>query len=139
MRVPKAPGHHYNHFNTARVAKELSEEGIVANIGAHGQREGLAAHWEIWMFAQGGMTPLQALKTATINPAKTFGLDKHLGSISVGKLADLIVVDGDPLADIRVTDRVRYTMLNGRLFDAETMQQIEGATPIERQPFYFEQ
>lgn len=89
------------------------------------------------MFAQGGMSPLQALKTATINPARTFGLDHQLGSIKVGKLADLIVIDGDPLADIRQTDKVQYSMVNGRLFDAQSMQELNGQQQ-KRQKFYFE-
>ncbi len=89
------------------------------------------------MFAQGGMSPLQALKTATINPAKTFGLDHQLGSIKAGKLADLIVIDGDPLADIRQSDRVSLTMVNGRLFDAKTMNELNG-NKVKRQKFFFE-
>ena len=137
MRRPKAPENHYNHFSVAKTAKELSDIGVVANIGAHGQREGLGAHWEIWMFAQGGMSPLEALKTATINPAKTFGMDHQLGSIEAGKLADLIVIDGDPLADIRVSDKVKYTMVNGRLYDADTLNEI-GLREKKRAPFEFE-
>ncbi|MGB0893142.1 MAG: amidohydrolase family protein [Parashewanella sp.] len=137
MRRPKAPDEHYNHFNVAKVANELSNAGIVANIGAHGQREGLGAHWEIWMYAQGGMSNLDALKTATINPAKTFGMDHQLGSITKGKLADLIVIDGDPLTDIRTTDKVTHTMVNGKLYNAETMNQLNGEK-TKRKPFYFE-
>ncbi len=137
MRRPKAPKHHYNHFNVVRSANALKEHGVIANIGAHGQREGLGAHWEIWMFAQGGMTPLEALRTATINPAKTFGMDHQLGSIEVGKLADLIVIDGNPLDNIQVTDQVVYTMVNGRLFDAASMHEI-GLRERKRLPFYFE-
>ncbi|AZQ12735.1 amidohydrolase family protein [Shewanella khirikhana] len=137
MRRPTAPDGHYNHFNVARVAKEVNDLGIVPNIGAHGQREGLAAHWEMWMFAQGGMSNMDVLKTATINPAKTFAMDHQLGSIKAGKLADLIVIDGDPLADIRVTDKVTHTMVNGKLFDAETMNQLNG-DKRKRQPFFFE-
>ncbi|MCO4799594.1 MAG: PD40 domain-containing protein, partial [Colwelliaceae bacterium] len=87
MRRTKAPHHHYNHINVATVAKELSDLGILVNSGGHGQREGLAMHWEMWMMSQGGMTPLEALSTATINPAKTLGLDSQIGSIKVGKLA----------------------------------------------------
>jgi len=138
MRRPTAPDSHYNHFNIANMAKELSDEGVVTNIGAHGQRESLGAHWEIWMFAQGGMSPLEALKTATINPAKTFGMDHQLGSVETGKLADLIVIDGDPLKDIRQSDRVQYTMVNGRLFDAASMQELTNSKQ-QRQPFWFEQ
>ncbi|WP_245612818.1 amidohydrolase family protein [Rheinheimera texasensis] len=137
MRRPTAPDSHYNHFSIAKMAKELSDEGVITNIGAHGQRESLGAHWEIWMFAQGGMSPLQALKTATINPAKTFGMDHQLGSVEAGKLADLIVIDGNPLADIRQSDRVQYTMVNGRLFDAESMHELNGQQQ-QRLPFYFE-
>ncbi|WP_372870798.1 amidohydrolase family protein [Shewanella sp.] len=137
MRRPTAPDEHYNHFNVARVAKEVNDLGIVPNIGAHGQREGLAAHWEMWMFAQGGMSNMDVLKTATINPAKTFAMDHQLGSIKAGKLADLIVIDGDPLADIRVTDKVTHTMVNGKLYDAETMNQLNG-DKRKRQRFFFE-
>ncbi len=138
MRRTKAPNEHYNHFAVARVAKQLNDVGINPNIGAHGQREGLAAHWEMWMFAQGGMDNLEVLKTATINPAKTFGMDKQLGSIEVGKLADLIVIDGDPLKNIRTTDKVVYTMVNGKLYDSETMNLINHNNEMKRQPFYFE-
>ncbi len=138
MRRPKAPLHHYNHIRIAKVAKELQDLGIQVNAGGHGQREGLAMHWEMWMMAQGGMTPLQALRTATISPAQTLGLDEQLGSIKVGKLADLIVVDGDVSQDIRLSDRVSYTMVNGRLYNAETMNEI-GHYDNKRAKFYFEQ
>ncbi|WP_394132315.1 amidohydrolase family protein [Shewanella maritima] len=137
MRRTTAPDEHYNHFNVVRVANELNEVGIKANIGAHGQREGLGAHWEMWMFAQGGMSNMEVLKTATINPAKTFGMDHQLGSIKPGKLADLIVIDGNPLEDIRSSDKVTYTMVNGKLYNAETMNELNG-DKRERQPFFFE-
>jgi imidazolonepropionase-like amidohydrolase len=137
MRRPKAPLNHYNHFNIAKTAKQLSDVGVTVNAGGHGQREGLAMHWEIWMMVQGGMSPLEALKTATINPAKTFGLDKQLGSIKAGKLADLIVIDGDVANDIRLSDRVTYTMINGRLYDAATMNEV-GNYDKPRKAFYFE-
>ncbi|WP_206486454.1 amidohydrolase family protein [Thalassotalea sp. G2M2-11] len=137
MRRTKAPHHHYNHLNVAKVATELSNLGVLVNAGGHGQREGLAMHWEMWMMAQGGMTPLQALATATINPAKTFGLDSQLGSIKEGKLADMIVIDGDLSQNIRLSDKVVYTMINGRLYNAETMNEI-GNYDNKRKPFYFE-
>ncbi|GGI91671.1 amidohydrolase family protein [Shewanella gelidii] len=137
MRRTKAPDEHYNHFNVVKVANELNELGIKPNIGAHGQREGLAAHWEMWMFAQGGMNNLEVLKTATINPATHFGMDHQIGSLKEGKLADLIVIDGNPLENIRHTDRVSYTMVNGKLYDSKTMNQLNG-DKIKRKPFYFE-
>jgi imidazolonepropionase-like amidohydrolase/Tol biopolymer transport system component len=137
MRRPKAPHHHYNHINVATVATELQGLGVTINAGGHGQREGLAMHWEMWMMAQGGMTPLKALSTGTINPAKTLGLDSQIGSLKVGKLADIIVVDGDITQDIRLSDRVIYTMVNGRLYNSETMNE-EGNYDNKRKPFYFE-
>jgi imidazolonepropionase-like amidohydrolase/Tol biopolymer transport system component len=137
MRRPTAPHNHYNHINVASTAKELQDLGIHVNAGGHGQREGLAMHWEMWMMAQGGMSPLQAIKTATISPAISLGLDSHLGSIKVGKLADLIVIDGDVTKDIRLSDKVSYTMINGRLYNAETMNEI-GNYDNKREKFYFE-
>lgn len=106
------------------------------SLGAHGQREGLAAHWEIWMFAQGRMSPLQAIGAATLEPAQYVGLDQHIESIEMGKLADLVVVNGDLLKNIRDTDKTSYTMINGRLFDAATMQKV-GKKP--RAKLYFEE
>lgn len=137
MRRTKAPHHHYNHINVAKVANELQELGVEVNSGGHGQREGLAMHWEMWMMAQGGMSPLKALETATMSPARTLGLDSQLGSIKAGKLADLMVVDGDITQDIRISDQVTHTMINGRLYDAETMNEV-GNYDKKREKFYFE-
>jgi imidazolonepropionase-like amidohydrolase len=83
------------------------------------------------------MTPLQAIRTATISPAKSLGLDKDLGSLTVGKLADIIVVDGDVASNIRLSDKIIYTMINGRLYNAETMNEI-GNYDNKREKFYFE-
>lgn len=135
MRRVKAPDHHYNHFNNARVAAELQDLGVLVNLGAHGQREGLGAHWEMWMFAQGGMTPLEAIRASTLDPAKYLGLDKNVGSLEIGKLADLVVIDGDPLTNIRDSDKIDYTMINGRLFDAATMNEVGKK---QREPLFFE-
>ena len=87
--------------------------------------------------AQGGMTPLEAIRTATMNPADSLGLSKDLGSLTVGKLADMIVVDGDVIQDIRLSDRVTHTMVNGRLYDADSMDEI-GNYDNKRAKFYFE-
>jgi len=137
MRRTTAPHNHYNHVNIAKVAKELQDLGIKVNAGGHGQREGLAMHWEMWMMAQGGMTPLNALRTATISPAQTLGLAGSIGSLKVGKLADILVVDGDVTQDIRLTDKVEYTMVNGRLYQSDTMNEV-GNYDNKRDNFYFE-
>jgi imidazolonepropionase-like amidohydrolase len=119
-----APDEDYRDDDSAAVARLLMERGVIVNTGAHGQREGLATHWEIWSFARGGMSPIQALATATINPATYLGMEDEIGSLEVGKLADLQVVDGDPLADLRVTDRLTHVMLNGRLYQARDLQEV---------------
>ena len=131
-----APEDEYNHFNNARVAAELQDLGVLVNLGAHGQREGLAAHWELWMFEQGGMTPLEALRAGTLDGAKYLGMDHEIGSLEPGKLADLVVLGADPLEDIRNTEAVDYVIANGRLFDAKTMEQL-GNEPAPAPQFYF--
>ncbi|MFM7204556.1 MAG: amidohydrolase family protein [Myxococcota bacterium] len=135
-RREKAPLEEYNHFNAAKVAAQLAQAGVKVNLGAHGQREGLAAHWELWMFVQGGMTPLQALRAGTLNGAWYLGMDKELGSLEVGKLADVLVLDANPLENIRHSEQIKYVMLNGRLYDAWTLHEVEGR---QRKPFWFEQ
>ncbi|MEO8349465.1 MAG: amidohydrolase family protein [Acidobacteriota bacterium] len=137
MRRVMAPEEDFNHFNIARIAKQLNDAGVSVQLGAHGQREGLAAHWELWMFVQGGMTPFQALKAGTWNGAKYLGLDADIGSLEAGKLADLIVIDGNPLADIRQSERVLYTVVNGRLYDASTMNEM-GNHPRQRPKYWWE-
>ncbi len=114
----------WNHIAAASVAKLLTDAGVRVNLGAHGQREGLAAHWELWMFVQGGMTPHEALRAGTINGAIYLGMDKDIGSLEVGKLADIAVIEGDPLADIRASQKVAYTLIDGRIFAASTMAEL---------------
>jgi imidazolonepropionase-like amidohydrolase len=112
------------HILVSKTLKKLADEGVTINMGAHGQLQGLGAHWEIWMMQQGGMTNMQALQTATINGARSLGFDKWIGSLQAGKLADLIILDQNPLEDIHNTESIRYTMINGRLYDAEHMNEI---------------
>jgi imidazolonepropionase-like amidohydrolase/Tol biopolymer transport system component len=126
------------HILTSKSLKKLADEGVKINLGAHGQLQGLGAHWELWMLQQGGMSNHDALKCATINGATYLGMDHQLGSIKKGKLADIIVLDKNPLENIRNSETVVYTMLNGRLYDAATMNEI-GNYDKKRSKFYFEQ
>ncbi|MEO1230735.1 MAG: amidohydrolase family protein, partial [Myxococcota bacterium] len=123
-RRQKAPEGDYNHIRVSEGLKKLVDRGHWVNTGAHGQLDGLAEHWEMWMFEQGGMTPLEVLRSATLNPARTLGMDRDLGSLEPGKLADLVVLDQNPLENIRNTDSVRLVMQNGRLYDATTLDQV---------------
>lgn len=134
-----APEEEYEngHILVSQSVKKLSDAGVPINMGAHGQLQGLGAHWEIWMMSQGGMSPLEALRTATINPAKNLGLDNYIGSLTKGKLADLLVMDKNPLENIYNTESIKYTMVNGRLYDAETMTEV-GNYNKPRSPFYWE-
>jgi imidazolonepropionase-like amidohydrolase len=137
IRRATAPDDQYNHIHVARFAKELRDAGVSVQLGAHGQREGLAAHWELWMLVQGGFTPWEALRAGTIDGARYVGLDRDVGSIEAGKLADLVVIEGNPLEDIRTSNRVEYTMVNGRLYDPATMSQVAPDRCLRKQ-FYFE-
>ena len=133
-RVVQNPDEENNVIRVAQTAKEISDLGVPVTIGAHGQREGLGAHWDIWMFALGGMSNAEALATATVNPARAYGFSKDLGSLEPGKLADMVVLDRNPLDNIRNTETIRYTMVNGRLYDGN-LDEVGGR---KRQLFWFE-
>lgn len=129
---------YYNgHMLTSRTVTDLSKLGVKVNLGAHGQLQGLGAHWELWMLHQGGLSNLDALKAATINGAEYIGVADELGSLQKGKLADLIVLDKNPLENIKNSNTVIYTMVNGRLFDTSTMNEV-GNYNKKRSPFYWE-
>ncbi|MEM7052687.1 MAG: amidohydrolase family protein [Acidobacteriota bacterium] len=132
-----APDDEWGHIDNARVATELARRGVGVTIGAHGQREGLATHWEMWMLEQGGMTPHEALRAGTLVGARYLGFDADVGSIEVGKLADLVVLSGNPLDDLRQTTSVEHLVLNGRLYDGRSLDQVyPDRLPVE--PFYWQ-
>ena len=131
------PDDDFGHVALARNCKDLTDAGVKIQLGAHGQRQGLGSHWELWMFVQGGMTEMEALRAATLNGAWYIGMDGDIGSLEAGKLADLIVLDKNPLEDIYHTESVRYVMINGRVFDAATMNEI-GNHPRERLALWWE-
>ncbi len=127
----------FNYIENAKAAKGVLDAGGKVQLGAHGQLQGLGAHWELWMFVQGGMTPLEAIRAATLAGAQYIGLDADLGSLEPGKLADLIVLEKSPLDNIQNSESIQYVMKNGRLYDGATMNEI-GNHPKHRGTFYWE-
>ena len=132
-----APDDEWNHVHNARVANELHEAGVNVQLGAHGQREGLGAHWELWMLGQGGMSNHDALRAATLDGAWYLGMDRDVGSLEPGKLADVAVLEKNPLEDLRNSESVELVVVGGRVYDAATMNQIAPVSR-ERKPFFWE-
>ena len=123
--------------NAAREAKKLAARGVKVSIGAHGQQAGIAAHWELWSFVRGGMSAVEALRAGTIEPARSLGMERDIGSLETGKLADLVILTADPAADIRNSDDIAQVMLGGRLYDARTMNEVTTGDTA-RQPYWWE-
>jgi len=119
----------------AQMAKLVRAGGLVG-VGSHGQLQGLGYHWEMWMLASGGMTPLETLRCATLYGSRIVGRPGELGSIEPGKLADLVIMDKNPLDDIHNTNTIHWVMKNGELFEGDTLDQV---WPEQKklEPLYF--
>lgn len=108
----------------AEFVKDLVEAGGRAGVGSHGQLQGLAYHWELWAMQSGGISEHDILKVATIQGAEAIGLDTDLGTIEEGKLADLLILNSDPLENIRNSKDIHYIMKNGYMYEAETLNEV---------------
>lgn len=101
-------------------ARLLNEAGVLllagTDVGIPAVIPGISLHEELELLVEAGLTPLQALRTATLNPARVLGQAEALGSIDAGKLADLVLLDANPLADIRNTQRIRAVVADGRVY-----------------------
>ena len=124
----KKPAREFIFPLVAEGAADIARAGGHVAVGAHGEVDGLGAHWEMWALGE-AMTPMEVLRAGTISAARFIGLEQDIGSIEVGKLADLAVLDNNPLEDIRLSSEVSLVLVGGNLFDARTLRQT---WPIER-------
>jgi Tol biopolymer transport system component len=108
----------------AADALKIVRVGGRVGVGSHGNVPGLGFHYELWAFVMGGFTPLEALKSATVTGAYALGLEDELGSLEPGKLADFQILNENPLDDIHNSASVRFVMKAGRLYDAETLDEL---------------
>jgi len=108
----------------ATEAAKIQRAGGLVGVGSHGQFQGLGYHWEMWALSSGGMEPMEVLRAATIDGAEIIGRHDEIGSLEPGKFADLVILDANPLDDIRNTNEIDRVMQNGRVYDADSMDQV---------------
>ena len=138
IRRETAPDWDYYHIEVAKAAKALRDAGVKIMVGGHGQLQGLSPHWEAWSLVQGGFSNWEALRAFTYDGVDSIGFGKQLGSIEAGKKADLVVLNANPLDDIRATADTRYVMVNGRLFDVDADMAEVGNRAVPAPTFYWQ-
>ena len=126
----------YGHNRLGQQVAAIVHAGGRAALGSHGQMQGLGAHWETWDLGSGGLTAHETLRVVTLYGAEAIGLQRDLGSLEAGKLADLIVLDRNPLENLRNTNSIRYVMKNGELFEGDTLAEVWPAQKPAIKPFW---
>jgi hypothetical protein len=126
----------YGHSRLGQQVAAVVHAGGRAALGSHGQMQGLGAHWETWNLGSGGLTPHETLRVVTLFGAEAIGLQQDLGSLEAGKLADLLVLDRNPLDNIRNTNSIRYVMKNGELYEGDTLNQLWPTQKALPKPFW---
>ena len=132
-KTRRVPWYHEDEFyykEYAKTFKNIVDAGGKIGVGSHGEMQGICFHWELWNIQSGGMAPMHALRSATKVGADALGFSDDLGSIEIGKLADIILLENDPLIDIKNTARIKYVMKNGILYDARSLDTI---WPVKRE------
>ena len=124
LRVPWFADMEHVFSRVAAQAAKIIRAGGRVGVGSHGQLQGLGYHWELWALASGGLTPYEALRAATLHGAEMIGVAQDVGTITRGKLGDLVVLDADPLADIRHSDDIAYVVKNGEVFAGDTLDRV---------------
>jgi hypothetical protein len=117
------PLEEYSFPMMAEAVADIVRAGGKASLGGHGEQVGLDTHWEMWVYAS-ALTPMETLEVASLGGAYMAGLEDDLGSITVGKLADLVVLNSNPLQDIRRTTDIRFVMKAGVVYDGNTLDEI---------------
>ncbi len=135
-RLLAFPKEDYQVREVASSAEAVLRAGGKVALGGHGEMQGLQVHWEMKLFAEGGMAPHEILRVATINGADALGLSQDLGSLEAGNLADLVVLDRDPLQDIRATTSIRHVMKNGILYSGDTLDEVWPAVKTLPAPWW---
>jgi CubicO group peptidase (beta-lactamase class C family) len=123
-RLLAFPEEDYNVRDVAAGANAVLAAGGRVALGGHGEMQGLQVHWEMRLFAEGGMKPHDILRVATVNGAEALGFGQDLGTLEAGKLADMVVLDRNPLDDIRATTSIRWVMKNGVLYNGDTLDTV---------------
>lgn len=121
---------HVRMRRTLGVIRALHDAGVPLVAGTDEGVPGLSVYREVELYAKSGIVPIEALRTATAVPAKVMKLDRTLGTLEVGKIADLIVLDGNPLDRIENVEHVRLVMKEGVLYRSADLWRAAGFKPM---------